>query len=635
VAAGALTPVQAELQERLRYDTPFWAGGVTKDETGAWREPGPGSQYRGCAKILSKEKRLVPLIAHPWQLRLDVALEVQRAAGLPMRVIIVKARKLGFSTWIAAKFMQRLTQIAFQNAVVVAQDVKTAGVLFDMARLIHTNLPTQQQLGLPFGIRPDIVSRSFSPTGRKFLRFGQKGVDDGTESMLEIDTAGTAEAGRGYTPSLVHGSEVAHWPENGKLLGLLNAVPDALETIVALESTANGFNHFHKRWIRAMEGEEDPELGGTYVPIFAAWHEDPDCSRAFLSPEARERFVASIGTGPYGSEEPDLIDLFGCTPEQLYWRRGTIRDRCDDSIEKFHQEYPSTPEEAFIGSGASVFSGILVARAIVAAEAAPEPVRGVLEGIDWVERKTRGGTVLLPRGAVWVPEAETTRRDLMDVWEHPVTEEAEAERPEDERQPVGQYITAADVAQGSVNTFEEGDFHAVTVLDHFSKQQVAQYESRIDIHELPMVILLIALYYNISWLAVEVNGPGIAVVDWLAKEARYRRLHRRRRVDKATNDVEDKIGWITDRATKPVMETTLSAALKEGTHGIRSVRMARQLTTYVEDDKGKHGAMAGAHDDLLVAQMIGQRVADVTKPKPLEKSRSGRRRTVYDDLTGW
>jgi hypothetical protein len=200
---------------------------------------------------------------------------------------------------------------------------------------------------------------------------------------------------------------------------------------------------------------------------------------------------------------------------------------------------------------------------------------------------------------------------------------------------VGQYITAADVAQGSVNTFEEGDFHAVTVLDHFSKQQVAQYESRIDIHELPMVILLIALYYNISWLAVEVNGPGIAVVDWLAKEARYRRLHRRRRVDKATNDVEDKIGWITDRATKPVMETTLSAALKEGTHGIRSVRMARQLTTYVEDDKGKHGAMAGAHDDLLVAQMIGQRVADVTKPKPLEKSRSGRRRTVYDDLTGW
>lgn len=633
---GTLTPEQEEIRERLRFDTPFWSGGVVYDPVaGQWLVPGPDATYRGCARILDKRKQLVPLIAKPWQLRFDQAMEAQRAAGMPMRVIVLKARKMGFSTWVQMKFLQRLTQLPFQEAVVVAQDVDTAGKLFQMSRLAHAHLPTQEQLGLGFSIRPDIVARSFSPTGRKFMTFGRRGRDDGSESTLNIDTANEAEAGRGSTPSLVHGSEVAWWPDNGKLLGLLNAVPEAPETIVVLESTANAYNHFHKRWVRAVEGAEDPEVGSLYTPIFAAWWEDPECAMPFVSPEARQRFVDSIGTGPYGDDEPDLIELFGCTPEQLYWRRITIRDKCDDSVERFHQEYPSTPEEAFIGSGASIFGGILVTRAIQAAEAAPEPVRGRLEGADWFEKKTRGGTVMLPQRAVWVPDDGTARRsDMLEVWEHPVNEDTEAGAAEP--RPDGQYVVSADVAEGSVNTFEEGDFHAVQVIDHLTKRQVAQYESRIDLHDLPMVVLLIAVYYNLAWLAVEVNGPGIAVVEWLQKEARYKRMYRRKRVDRQRNELEDKIGWATDRATKPVIEQNMGLALKEGTHGIQSPRLARQLSTYVEDEKGHHGAMEGSHDDLLMAYMIGQRVADVTRPRDPEKAkRSARRRTVYDEDMGY
>lgn len=629
----ALTPEMQEIRERLRYETPFWAGGMTRDPaSGEYRAPAADAAYRGCARIVDKRKKIVPLVAKPWQLRFDAALEEQRAAGMPMRAIVLKARKMGFSTWVEMKFLQRLTQMALGEALVVAQDVKTAGKLFEMARIAHAYLPTQDQLGLPFSIRPDIIAKSFSPTGRKFIKFGQKGRDDGTESILEIDTATTPEAGRGSTPDKVHGSEVAWWPDNGKLLGLLNAVPDEPETIVVLESTANAYNHFHKRWVRAVEGKDDPEAGSYYVPIFAAWHEDPDCARPFISDEARERFISAIGTGPYGDDEPDLVELFGCSPEQLFWRRTTIRDRCDDSVERFHQEYPSTPEEAFIGSGASIFGGILVTRAIQAAEAAPAPVRGELRGADWVERKTRGGTVMLPRRAIWIPEEDATRRDLIEVWEHPINAATEEGRPEPREE--GQYVAAADVAQGAVNTFEDGDFHAAQVIDHVSKRQVAQYESRIDLHDLPMVLLLLALYYNNAWLAVEVNGPGIAPVEWLHKEAHYARMYRRKRVDRKTNELEDKIGFSTDRATKPVIETTMGAALKDGTHGIQSPPLARQLSTYVEDEKGRHGAMDGAHDDLLMAYMIAQRVADVLRPKRPSK-RSARARNVYDDLTGY
>jgi hypothetical protein len=102
-----LTPELEDLRHRLIYDTPFWA--------------------RHCATILNPQRRPVRLEARPWQARtpetpahivpLDDALEAQRAAGQPMRAVILKARKLGFSTWVQAKFMQRVSQLPFQYAL--------------------------------------------------------------------------------------------------------------------------------------------------------------------------------------------------------------------------------------------------------------------------------------------------------------------------------------------------------------------------------------------------------------------------------------------------------------------------------------------------------------------------------------
>jgi hypothetical protein len=112
------------LRQRLVYDTPFWA--------------------EHCAVVRREDKRAVKLIARPWQLAFDAALEKQRAEGKPMRAIILKARKLGFSTWVEAKFMQRITQMEAQYAVVVGQDRPTSGVLFDMAKLIYDRLPTDR-----------------------------------------------------------------------------------------------------------------------------------------------------------------------------------------------------------------------------------------------------------------------------------------------------------------------------------------------------------------------------------------------------------------------------------------------------------------------------------------------------------
>jgi hypothetical protein len=238
---------------------------------------------------------------------------------------------------------------------------------------------------------------------------------------------------------MVHGSEVAHWEDPDFLIGLLNAVPKRPETIVVLESTANGFNHFYDRWQRAVAGAEDPETGGLYVPLFYGWQDNP------FNASVRER----SGAGAVRSRRSVTRPAAAMTrsrgwssvrrdAEQLYWRRVTIMDECDGRLEIFHQEHPATPEQAFIGSGNPVFSQLLVSRAITAAQASQEPVEGVLRGDDYRERHTRRGTVRVPQKALWLPEPAMTDADLwarsrLAVWEHPVNAATEAGKPGHER----------------------------------------------------------------------------------------------------------------------------------------------------------------------------------------------------------
>jgi hypothetical protein len=621
----------AAVRERLRTDTVFWA--------------------QHCATILTEDKVPVRLVARPWQASFDAALEKQRAAGQPMRAIVLKARKLGFSTWVQAKFMQRVSQLPFQYALVAAQDRKTGGVLMDMARLMYDRLPTEEQLGLGFSIRPQPVGQGQTRSGSRWMSLGDK--QRPTEaSVYETLTAGSVSAGRGFTPSMLHGSEVAHWEDPAFLVGLLNAVPKTPETIVVLESTANGFNHFHTRWTRAVEGAEDPETGGLYAPLFYGWQDNPFNALPFPSDAARERFERTIGDADGGGDEEEewLRHEFQVTLEQLRWRRVTIAEECGGDLELFHQEHPATAEQAFIGSGRPVFPALLVAKAIKRAESAPAPVEGVLRGVDVRERKTRSGSILIPQRAVWVPASQMTAEDMdkwplgdrLLVWEHPVNAETESVKADHERKPDGQYVVFADVAEGAGTTSDDRDYSAIQVVDHMTRLQVARFRSRVPIHDLPLLVYLVGLYFNEAWVAVEKNALGIGVVDALAKDFRYRLMYRTRRPgDDPRGDAGGHaVGWATTPRTKPLMEQTFGQMLRAEEHGIRDVLTAREYSTYVEDPKNpaKHGAQKGAHDDLAMSFMGAHRVAAELRPRdPSKKRGAGRRMAgfdVSDPLTG-
>jgi len=641
VPRGLTGEQRQALEDRFRYDTPFWAGGVYRTDDGQWHTPGP-KEFQGLVKILPKQGgKLVPLVARPWQLELDEALENQRAADKPMRAIICKARKTGMSTWVAMKFLQRLTMIEYQHGIIVAQDVKTAGYILSMAKTAWAHLPSIEQFGLGFNVKPPIIGQSESLNGRKFMTFGEaskrsRELGRTGSSVFEVDTAGTPDSGRGLTPTMLHLSEYAWYEPNAvtrKVSGLMNAVPYVPETIVVIESTANGLNHFHKRWLSARDGQADPDSGESYAAIFIPWWRDPDCSQAFPTVEDRERFVETIGDenrlGEIAEAEQALIDLYGCTPEQLLWRRRMIREQHESNVELFKQENPASDEEAFIGSGRTVFSSILVSKAIRAAEEAPKPVTGSLRAGAKTERRTKGGTVIVPTEAIWVPPSDLAPgMPRLDVWEQPKKAGETDDITED-----GAYVVAVDVAEGRSNTFTDGDFHVIQVWNHRTREQAAVHESRADLDELPELVLLTALYYNNAWLAPEINGPGIYVVETLKNTFRYPKLIKRSRLGTLKEDQEQKPGWKTDAQSKPWMEGSFAEALRDDTHGVRDLKTARQLQTYVITERGKHEAQAGEHDDRLVSAMIACAVMDKYQPPRPKSKRQAWRPT--DPISGW
>jgi hypothetical protein len=596
-----------------------------------------------CLKIVDKRTDLSPLVPRRGQQKFYAAVEQQRKAGLPIRIIVLKCRRTGMSTAAQGVMIQNTTQKPNRRGLTVAQDLDTASELFDIGNTMYVNLPNDPE------VRPPLASRRNSSRD-KHLRFGTRAGaahatgDMGLNSQLAIDSAGEVDAGRGKTITDLQCTEVAFWKDPKKALSLISAVADEPDTYIVMESTANGANFFKARWDRAMRGE------GSFLPVFIGWTEDEDCTKNFPSAEQREAFIKTIGSGPWGKDEPRLIEKFGCTPEQLYWRRNAIVDRCEGKLEYFKQEFPSSPEEAFIGSGKHVFSIEFISHAVDRAESIERqpparvgvggPQQGLLMPAGVKTRNLTTGTIEVPTGAIWTPREITGFGDLhpfWTVWQQPwkgaedvqkrfarggghLTEQDVARATARAEEPPGQYIVAMDPAGGDENTAGEQAWHALEVIDHRTGEQVAEYASRDDIDLVAQQALLVALLFNEAWISIEATGGwGLAPLRKLWKDYGYRRVYTRKALDGVKERSHDRLGWSTDRRTKPLMEDTMREMLREGTHGIRSRALALELTTYVRLSDGSHGPDAEAFSDRLMAYMQAQRLRVELPLRPVHK----------------
>lgn len=594
---------------------------------------------RRCVRIVDKQSRVVPLELLPAQRKVVEALERQRQQGLPQRVIVLKSRKTGVSTLIMAIMMQRATQLPNRNALVVAQDRKTAGELFEVGEKMYQRLPEHPQLDLKPVLRNRRYLRlmHFGEPSREARRRGRIGLD----SKIEADGARELEAGRGYTYHDLHLSEVAFWPDRGKLTSLLNAVPDGPDTMIVMESTAKGYNHFRSLWIAAENGDSP------FATVFISWLEDPDCWLPFSDDAERAEFEADVGTGAYGEDEPGLLER-GAALEQLHWRRWAIGAKCGGSLDDFHQEYPSTPEEAFIASGRMFFDKALVSAMIDRAKRTdpqipspdnPGPERGLLKAARTQQRQGANAIFEVPTKVEWWPAQATgfgRSHPFIRRFEEPFAGHRKGEACPDcegpghdcdscggsgqveQDIPQGRYVLFVDPASGEETDEGDPDWHAMQVVDHRTKRHVAAYHSRIDPDLLGLEAFKLGLYYNTALIAVEITGGyGGTIVRSLNKDLGYRpnRIYRRKRELTPGEKAMDLLGWQTSIATKPALEATGKRLLREAPPAVLRDRLtALQLRTYIKDHKGRTGAEKGAHDDLLMGWLGAQHIAYLVRP---------------------
>lgn len=263
-------------------------------------------------KILDKEGNLVPLRLNRAQLHLDGVAQRQLEQRGYVRVIVVKGRQQGSSTYIEGRGYWHVSGEFGRTFFILTHEDKATGNLFRMAKRFHENCPAV--------IRPHTKHSNATEL-----------VFDRLDSRYVIGTAKSEATGRSFTGQYFHGSEAAFWPnarENFAALG--QAIPVARGTEVWIESTGNGVgNDFHALWQRAVRKQSD------YEAVFLPWYWQDEYRRP-VPPD----FVMDAG-------ESEYAELYDLDAEQIAWRRFKIRDEFGGNESAFDQEYPASPELAF------------------------------------------------------------------------------------------------------------------------------------------------------------------------------------------------------------------------------------------------------------------------------------------------
>lgn len=304
-----------------------------------------------CLKIRNKKGKVVALELNKPQLYVHARLEDQlRKMGM-VRAIIVKGRKQGCSTYIGGRHYHKITHQEGQKGFVLTHLSEATKNLFAMVKLFHDrNNPL---------LKP--MTGNSNTTELLF---------PGLLGGYAVGTAGSPNVGRSDTIQYLHGSEVGFWPNADAIAaGLIEAVPDEPGTEAVLESTTNGpIGFFSDMWNTAVAGT------GKYTPIFIPW---------FWSAEYRDAVDDDFRPT---KEEEELANAHGLDDEQLQWRRNKIAGTLKTEA-KFMQEYPCTPEEAFMTSGEGCYiSPTLVAKAR-RTRVTVQPYIPIIVGID----PARGG----------------------------------------------------------------------------------------------------------------------------------------------------------------------------------------------------------------------------------------------------
>lgn len=492
------------------------------------------------------------------------------------RHVILKSRQLGFTTFIDIYILDSTLFSTNKESLIIAHKLEDATAIFDKK--------------IDFAIRnmADDVKGAFFRLNRNSSKKIQITIDYGPEAGATSSIA-VSVSGRSGTYHFVHISEFAKmcmdYPKRALEVetGTFPAVP--FDGYIFIESTAEGmagrfYEMFHENWV--TRERITPTLSRVqFLPHFYNWQYDDMEMKKISEPVPVERMEeCEIPWGEYQKEHN--LDDIEITYYYMKWLQLGGKSS-GEAVKKLKQEYPTTPEEAFLSTGQSYFPTAKVASLFTSAKPG---IKG--EMID-----DGSGTI----------KFATNSTGSFEMFSPP--------------EKGVKYIIGGDTAEGLAH----GDAQVLYVINHKTEDCAGVYRSQVPPDELVTEAYKLGKFYNWALLGIEVNKDGLWVNDGLEKLG-YINLYYRKSFDDITQKVTKYFGWKTTSATRPFALASLKAVFLRKASGFPAALLS-EMFTFVRNEKGKAEAMVGKHDDVIMSAAIGYSILQEYGKYDEEKIKEG------------
>ena len=509
----------------------------------AWDFPMFASRYLQIITIGGKMSLLDLNIA---QKKVHATLELQRKANLPMRVIILKARREGVSTYIESRFFWEINKSPMRFACVCSADVDATHKVFDMSKLFQNKMPEDIKLDTVYSSRNEIVY-----------------ADPHLSSFL-LQTAGKEMLGRGGLTHYLHATEFAFWQKAKEQFGgAAQEIPDDPGTIIAIESTANGIgNAFYDLYEQSVKDWRTTKDLRNYIPIFLPWHIFPYYS--MVVPRGFE----------LDAEERAIKEEFSLSPEQMCWRKWAIKNKCQSDLALFKQEYPATWIEAFQASGNPVFTDFMISYQAL--------------------------HVCKPRYCIFTPDGLKDVERTFNCWQI-------YSLPDDNSQYSIGIDTMEGRLSDVQNAKSDLDCDGVVIMDRNNGNFAAIWHGRGSQADLADQCFWMAEFYNNAWIAPEM--PHSMTILNKFREKGYENIYNRQIHDERLEAKDsENLGWRTTLITRMYLVNDFITALRDQSLLVRFDDVVEEMRNFIKDKMGKPVHQPGKHDDILLAGMIALQV---------------------------
>ncbi len=500
-----------------------------------------------CFSLVDKNKRNVPFFFNEVQRDFIEQIETH---GTKKPYYILKGRQQGFTTIVTAIVLANaIVKKNFAGFTLADRDDNTKAIFTDKAKVMYNALP-------------DILKPTEKFNSINELYF-QK-----LNSSWRVASA-TANVGRSRTLSFIHYSEIAFFKCG--LSDLQKSIAQAAteDALCIYETTANGFNEAKDLWD-----------SGSCVNLFYEWWR----TKEYVSTEYEYIDEADA----WLTERLKALEKRGLSREQLAWYAKKYASYIDKSA--IRQEYPCTPEEAFVASGDCIFDKDAISNYLSTFDVKSK--LGYFEYKKVAKALTDDyGRVLGYTDTIEDIRFVESKNGYISIVEEPYKSE------KDKPKKVKPYVIGADIAGTGL------DYFTAKVIDNTCGRCVATLRrQKMDEDLYAEQLYCLGKYYSDALIGVEINHSRhpVRVLHKLG----YTNLYLSKKPTTYGEVPEKDYGFITSSITRPIIVFNLVSVMRANIHLETDRQTLLEMTTFIRRDDGKLAAADGAHDDLVMASAI-------------------------------